>query len=64
MTMRALSGQEILHAWEVGPRQHQLDRALTILEIAFPGSSREELVALSIGQRDAHLLMIRERTFG
>ncbi len=60
----ALGEHEILRVWELGLRQHPLDRALTILAIAFPGSSRDELAALSIGQRDTHLLTIREKTFG
>jgi len=62
--MHALSGQEILRIWEVGLGQHPLDRALTMLEMAFPEYSQDELTEFSIGQRDAHLLAIRERTFG
>ncbi|GAC1356110.1 MAG: hypothetical protein NVS4B11_00400 [Ktedonobacteraceae bacterium] len=64
MNGRALSGQEILHIWEVGQRQHPLDRALTILTVAFPGVSREALLTLSIGRRDAYLLTLRTHNFG
>jgi hypothetical protein len=62
--MRALSGQEILHLWEIGVGQYPLERALTILAAAFPEASPEELATLSIGERDARLLSVRERTFG
>jgi hypothetical protein len=48
----------------VGLQQHPVDRALTILALALPKAPRDELLALSVGQRDAHLLAVRERTFG
>lgn len=35
-----------------------------ILTIAYPEMTREQLAALSIGERDARLLTVRERTFG
>lgn len=56
--------QLLLNIWELGTVQHPLDRALTILKLAFPEQSRQELANLSIGQRDAHLLSIREQFFG
>ena len=62
--MHGLSAQELLLIWEVGLRQHPVDRALTILALALPEAPRDELLALSVGQRDAHLLAVRERTFG
>lgn len=62
--MWALSGHEILRIWEIGLGQHSIDRALTILAVAFPEIPRDTLAALSIGQRDSCLLAIRERTFG
>ncbi len=62
--MHGLSAQELLLIWEVGLRQHPVDRALTILALALPKAPRDELLALSVGQRDAHLLAVRERTFG
>jgi len=62
--MQALSGQEILSIWELGLEQHPLDRALTMLRVAFPEWPWDELVTLSIGQRDDLLLTIREYTFG
>src|SRR2546421_4031497 len=62
--MQALSGQEILRIWELGLEQHPLDRALTMLRVAFPEWSWNELVTLSVGQRDGLLLTLREGTFG
>lgn len=62
--MRALTGEEILKIWELGQNQHPIDRALTFLAFACPEKSADELAALSIGQRDAHLLTLRELTFG
>ncbi len=62
--MRTLSGQEILRIWEHGLGQHPIERALTMLSMALPEAPRSELLALSIGQRDAYLLALRETTFG
>ena len=62
--MRGLLAQELLYIWEMGLQQHPVDRALTILAMALPEVPRDELLALSAGQRDTHLLAVRERTFG
>jgi len=61
--MHPLSAQDILRIWEQGQTQHPVDRALSVLaaSMAMP---REALAALSLGQRDAHLLTLRELTFG
>jgi hypothetical protein len=62
--MRTLSAAELLGVWEHGQRQHPLDRALTLLAATCPEKEREELMHLSIGQRDAMLLSLRQLTFG
>jgi hypothetical protein len=62
--MRVLTAPDILRVWEQGQPQHPVDRALTLLVAGFPGRTREELASLSIGQRDADLLDLREGTFG
>lgn len=62
--MRVLTGREILHIWEYGQEQHPLDRAMTMLQAAFPEAARDELALLTIGQRDNSLLAVREQTFG
>jgi predicted RNA-binding Zn-ribbon protein involved in translation (DUF1610 family) len=62
--MRSLSADDILSIWEIGQGQHPLDRALTLLSFALPERSGTELINLSIGQRDAYLLTLREITLG
>ncbi len=62
--MRPLTPHEFLHVWERGETEHPLDRALTLLAPACPELTRKQLASLSIGQRDALLLALREKTFG
>lgn len=62
--MRALTAQQILQVWEIGQSQHPIDRALTLLSFGLPDRTAEELIHLSIGQRDAYLLHLREITLG
>lgn len=62
--MRALSTTEILSVWERGFGQPPVQRALLMLAAANPEASPESLASLSIGQRDARLLALRELTFG
>src|SRR5438874_11656556 len=62
--MHTLTESDMVQIWEIGLRQHLLDRALTVLMAAFPGTSRDTLALLSIGQRDACLLAVRQRLFG
>src|SRR5215211_2010337 len=62
--MRPLSAHDLLKVWEVGEDQSPVDRALTILAAACPELTRDELAELSVGQRDARLLSLRERTSG
>lgn len=62
--MRALSVPELLEVWERGLVQSPVQRALTLLSIACPDVAPQDLAELSIGQRDACLLTLREWTFG
>jgi len=62
--MRLLSAQDILEIWEKGQDQHDLDRALTILEAACPDWKKDELAALPVGERDRNLISLREGMFG
>jgi T4 bacteriophage base plate protein len=62
--MRRLSAADMLQIWEIGQRQHPIDRALTLLSFALPNQPMETLVRLTIGQRDAYLLTLREITLG
>ena len=62
--MRALSAPELLSVWERGQAQPPVQRTLTLLAAACPGIPPDALAELSIGQRDARLLTLREWTFG
>jgi hypothetical protein len=62
--MRALSAHDLLEVREAGEHLHPLDRALVILAATCPELSWDELAALSVGQRDALLLAVREQTSG
>jgi hypothetical protein len=62
--MRTLSAAELLDVWERGFIQPPAERALTLLSAACSDVSRESLASLSIGERDAQLLTLREQTFG
>jgi hypothetical protein len=62
--MRVLSALELLNVWENGLTRRPDERALILLTAACPEVVPEALAQLSIGQRDAHLLTLREWTFG
>lgn len=62
--MRAPATAELLEVWENGLRQRPIDRALGLLEAVNPERSAETLATLSIGERDARLLRVRELFFG
>jgi hypothetical protein len=62
--MRSLTANDILYIWEIGQNQHSIDRALTMLAVAMPDRTTDELARLSIGRRDSWLLMLRELTVG
>ena len=62
--MRAPSAAELLDLWEDGLARTHAQRALALLMTMFPGVSRDTLGALSIGQRDAELLRLREALWG
>jgi uncharacterized protein (UPF0212 family) len=62
--MRSLYASELLNVWEWGLSQSPIQRALTLLSATCPELSSEQLVNLSIGQRDGLLLALREQMFG
>jgi hypothetical protein len=62
--MRPLTDDDIIRIWEAGDRQDAAARAVSMLVAAFPEKRGEELWRLSLGQRNAHLLGVRERLFG
>jgi hypothetical protein len=61
--MHALTAPELLDVWERGLAQSPIQRALSLLAAAC-SETPEALANLSIGQRDARLLTLREWTFG
>ena len=62
--MRALSSWELLRAWEQGIGASGVDRALLLLGAACKDSPEQDPAQYSVGERDAHLLTLREWTFG
>ena len=62
--MRALTVSEIIQLWETAYRYHPVDQALSMLLPVLPDHGRDELAALTLGQRDALLLALRRVTFG
>ena len=61
--LRSLSASELLDVWEQSVNAHSVERALCFLS-ACCGEAKEELAALSIGQRDTRLLEIYRQLFG
>jgi len=62
--MHALSAPELLGIWERGLTQAPVERALELLAAAYPEIATDSLAVLSLGQRDARLLRLRELLFG
>jgi len=62
--MAAFSAEQVVRAWESAEAENGVEKALSLLSIAHPEKSTEELANLSIGRRDARLLDIRDRIFG
>ncbi|BAZ37705.1 hypothetical protein NIES4101_36280 [Calothrix sp. NIES-4101] len=62
--MRVLSAGELLTVWEQGLMLEPVRQALVLLTSACPEIPPPQLAQLSIGQRDALLLTLREWTFG
>jgi hypothetical protein len=62
--MRGLSEREILPLWERGGNCGALGRARVLLAAACPELADEDAAALTVGERDALLLELRERSLG
>jgi hypothetical protein len=60
----ALSATNLLTAWEQGLAQHPLQRAVTLLALAWPEKTTDEWARISIGERDRGLLQLRQELFG
>jgi hypothetical protein len=62
--MRTVSAAELVSAWERTLGRSPIDQALVLLSLDSPGDAPEGLAELSVGERDARLLSLRERLFG
>ncbi|HRW08417.1 MAG TPA: hypothetical protein P5121_25110 [Caldilineaceae bacterium] len=62
--MQALTAYQLSELWEWGQNKHPVDRALGLLTLAHPDLQPEQIAALTIGQRNARLLTLREATLG
>lgn len=62
--MRPLTTSELLEVWEKGLHQTLLEKTMCLLVKACSGDDPDQLGHLSIGDRDARLLQLREWTFG
>jgi len=62
--MHPLSALELLDVWERGRDKNPVDQAILTLLAACPETSEEEILGLSIGERDKYLLILREWAFG
>jgi hypothetical protein len=61
---RAPTTGQLLDVWEQGRFQTPAQRAFSLLALAVPAVSSEQLASYGIGQRDRELLDLRERIFG
>lgn len=62
--MRPLAAYEVLNVWESGHIQTLVQKTLHLLSVACPELDFDALASLSIGERDARLLLLREWMFG
>jgi T4 bacteriophage base plate protein. len=62
--LRPLTTAELLQVWEKGLNQTMLDKTLGLLAMACSANDPRDIGHLSIGERDARLLQLREWTFG
>jgi hypothetical protein len=61
--LRPLHTTELLRVWEAGLKQPILEKTFSLLATAC-SSNAQDMGHLSIGERDARLLQLREWTFG
>jgi hypothetical protein len=62
--MHPLSARDLLQIWEYGEDQLPAERPLTLLGFACPEMTPEEIIDLSLGQRNGLLLTLWELSFG
>jgi hypothetical protein len=64
MVCAHLTDNDVLNLRESGQHRSPVEQALMVLSMAYPDMTWQQLAALSLGDRDARLLAVRERTFG
>lgn len=64
MRRAPLTALDLVRVWEWGEDRSPADRGLGLLSLALPALDEDHLAALTIGQRDAHLLGLRCATLG
>src|SRR6185503_1123083 len=62
--MKPLNAPELLRVWEESLHQPLLEKSIGLLSKACPNEEAGEMEQLSIGERDARLLQLREWLFG
>jgi DNA-directed RNA polymerase subunit RPC12/RpoP len=62
--MKPLTATELLTVWERGLNRPLLQKTLNLLTLACPEMDADTVAKLSIGERDARLLLLREWMFG
>lgn len=62
--MQPLSASDLLRAWEAGHALSLPQRALVLLAAACTGTPADALAQLTLGERDARLIDLREKCFG
>lgn len=60
----ALNADTLLAAWEDAAGESPLARPLILLQAAWPETPRHIWAARPVGERDGHLLKLREKLFG
>lgn len=62
--MQQVTGLDLLNFWEQSMNHTLIRRAIDLLCLVYHGKKEEEIASLSIGERDAMLLLLREWLFG
>lgn len=62
--MASLAPGDIVSIWELGQNRPDWNKALIVLAPALPQASPGELAAMTVGERNAHLLALRQNLIG
>lgn len=59
-----ISERDLLTFWEVGLTKPLIERSLLLVSLSHTAHDLSQIAAMPIGERDAHLLELREELFG